>query len=506
MMKNMNGIGSKLWESFLSIFPIFCFVFLLSVLFVPLQMGTIGKFIVSSVFLFAGMFLFTFGAEESMVLIGESIGGSLSKSRKLLIFMVTGFLLGFVITIAEPDLAVLASQILGMNKLAFMLFVALGSGVFVLIAILRIIFQFSMKKLLAISYGIVIVLMFFTPANFLPLAFDAGGVTSGPISTPFFIAFCVGVSAVRSSKTSLEDSFGMLALASLGPILSVMVLSLFLGNPTSSAANVIPVEAVASFSEIALDFALNFASFLWEVGIIIGAILLVFFVFQAWMLKLPKTKIKRILIGVVFTYLGIVVFLTGATVGYLPLASLLGYELAIHFSQWMLFPIVVVFGLLVVIAEPAIHVLVKKIFDITGGTVSRKAIFWAIALSSAVAMVLGLAKVLFAIPFLFIMVPAYLLAVLLMFFTPSLFVSIAFDSGGVSSGTMAACFLLPFILGVQPATNSLPEEAFGIISLIAVAPLIVLQLLGIYVQYKNKRKASMTSAKHKKVEIVMFGE
>lgn len=508
MQKISSNLKTKFNDAFASVFPIFVFVVLLSVVLAPLNASLMGKFLVSSVMLLVGMFLFTVGAESAMVPIGENIGSSLSKSRKLVVFVVCSLLLGFAVTIAEPSLAVLANQVANIDKFAFMVSVALGSAAFVALAVLRILFQVPMKTILFVGYGLVLAMMIFVPEQFLPVVFDAGGVTTGPVSTPFLLAFCIGVSAVRASKTSLEDSFGLIAIASIGPVLFVMLLSLFAGNVALATPTLYVAPALQTAAQVAANFASSFLSFMLEIGLIIGVIVAVFFIFQKFMLHLPSQKIKRILVGIGFTYLGIVVFLTGATVGYLPVANFLGYEVASNYPHWLLFPVVSLFGLCVVMAEPAIYVLIKQMYEVTGGTVSKRTLLAVLALSSALSMVLGVAKLLFDLPFIAIILPCYLLALLLCMITPQLFVSMAFDAGGVAAGTMAGCFLLPFALGVQPATNAAAHQSFGMIALIAVVPLITIQALGLHEVLKQKRRAKRLklNVPQQKVNIVVFGE
>ncbi len=510
-MKAANkNLISKLVESILSVLPIALIISVLLFFVVPTSTFDLSRFLVSTVFLIVGMFLFSVGSDTSMLSIGQHIGGSLSKSRSLIVFIACSFLLGFVMTIAEPDLAVLAGQVLNVNKWLFMAIVAVGSGIFVTLAVLRIIFQVKVTTVLAITYGIILVLMFFVPPDFLPIAFDASAVTTGPISTPFLLAFGLAVSAVRSSKNSQQDSFGFVALASAGPILMIMLLGFFAPSTTSSAPSIALTTqsgTVGTFFEV---IGKEFLSSMLEVGSILLALFVIFLIFNYTMLKLPKQKIYKILIGIIFTFFGISIFLTGVNVGYLPIASMVGYFIASEGMIWLLFLFAFLFGACIIFAEPAVHILVKKVKEVTQGAISQKTMFICLSVGVVLSLTLSVLRVMFDIPFLYIIFPCYVVIVALSFFTPELFSAIAFDSGGVATGTMAVSFLLPFVIGIAIALgHNVALAAFGTTALISTMPLLSLQVLGVaYKIKKNKKFKSLNkkSRKKQKIEIIEFGD
>lgn len=509
-MKAANkNLISKLVESIVSVLPIALIISVLLFFVVPTTAFDISKFLVSTVFLIVGMFLFSVGSDSSMLSIGQQIGGSLSKSRSLIIFIACSFLLGFVMTIAEPDLAVLAGQVLNVNKWLFMVVVAIGSAIFVTLGVLRIIFQVKITTVLAITYGIILVLMFFVPAEFLPIAFDASAVTTGPISTPFLLAFGLAVSAVRSSKNSQQDSFGFVALASAGPILMVMLLGFFAPTTTNSTASIAITSSTGTVGTFFEVVGKEFLSSMLEVGSILLALFVIFLIFNYKMVKLPKQKIRKILIGIIFTFFGISIFLTGVNVGYLPIASMVGYFIASEGMIWLLFLFTFLFGACIIFAEPAVHILVKKVKEVTQGAISQKTMFICLSIGVVLSLTLSVLRVMFDIPFLYIVFPCYAVIIGLSFFTPELFSAIAFDSGGVATGTMAVSFLLPFVIGIAVALDhSIALAAFGTTALISTMPLLSLQILGIIYKVKQKKKNKVLNKtrRKQKIEIIEFGD
>ncbi len=502
----------KLREAAFSILPIFVIVLILGTTVVPLSFHNILTFVLSSFLLVFGLLLFTNGAESSMLLMGTGIGSSLSKARRMFVFIVSSFILGMIITIAEPDLMVFASQIASVNNWVFIFAVGMGVGFMVTIAVLRIIFQVKMKYILLGSYALVLILMFFAPQNFIAVAFDASGVTTGPISSPFILSFGLGVSAVRASKKAQEDSFGLIGLASVGPILFVLILSLFLRDTTLIPTT---VETAGGSGGTLLSifglFGENVLLYMREIGIVILAILLAFFVFNFTLLKLPKTKIKKILVGLAVTYVGIVIYLTGVSVGYFPISSIIGYGLMNFGGLPFVIALMLVIGFGIVVAEPAVHVLSQKVYEITGGSISKKIMFISISISMSVAMILSIVKVIYNIPFIYFIVPLYVAILILMFFTPQIFTSIAFDSGGVASGPMATSFLLPLTTGIALSLGTgAMVDAFGTIAFVSSMPLLTLQILGVAFKIHQKKKLALAQGKQKlknvKIEILEFSE
>ena len=502
----MKVFLSKVKESFISIFPISAIVLVLGITIASLTGYDIAKLVIASFFLIFGMSLFNIGAESSMLNMGAYVGGNLSKSRRLYLFLFLSLLLGFIITIAEPDLAVLASQVSAINKWLLMSIVALGVGIFLALAVMRIIFQVSITKVLIIAYTIVFILLFFVPNSFLPVSIDSGAVTTGPISVPFILSFGLGVSAVRGTKGSDDDSFGLIALTSVGPIICVMLLSIIVGESSQAAQTVATISTDGNFAQLMQEIGLSIVDNMGEILLVLSPIILFFFTYNALYLKLPKSKIFKLIFGIIYTYIGIVIFLTGTMVGFFPIASVLGYQIANSNVSWLLVPISSLIGFFIVFAEPAVHVLNNQVAEITNGVISKKVMMITVSIGVALSLVLAVLRVLFNINFIYIIAPIFAICILLCLFVPNIFVSIAFDSGGVASGSMATSFIMPFVMGICEAcgTNIL-TGAFGTVSLIATLPILSILIVGsIYKIITNYQKAKQRPRNVAPCEIIEF--
>lgn len=495
----------KINETLMSILPIALIIILIGVTLVPLSGYDMTLFIISTIFLIIGMELFTKGAERATLPMGENIGANLSKSRKLLYFIIYSLLFGFIITLAEPDLLVLAEQVIGINKWVFIVAVAIGVSIFMMIGVMRIIFQIRLTIILFISYAIVIVLMFFVPQSLLPMALDSGAVTSGPISVPFILALGLGISAVRSSKNSKDDSFGLIALTSVGPIIVTMILCLFIDPNVTVQKEIIVQSTSQPFLNLFSDLGSAILTNLYEILIILAPIVLIFFLFNFKSLKLPKPRIIKIIIGLVYTYFGLTLFLTGASVGYLKIASIIGFNIALY-HNWFLIPLSIIFGLVIIFAEPTVHVLCKKVEEITNGIIRKRMMMITLSMGVAASLVLAVCRVIFEINILYILAPCYFLMIILLFFASRIFNSIAFDSGGVAAGSMSSCFLLPFVIGVSLALgNDILVSAFGTIALVATMPILSIQILGVvYRIIKDRKVYKENKTKRASVEIIEF--
>jgi len=512
-----RGLFSKLKESFFSVMPITLIIFAIILFFVPTETDVVIKLLISSVLMIFGVAFFSLGADNSMIELGSGVGAALSKRNKLLFMLVTGFIIGFAITVAEPDIMVLAKQVADSTSLSsewvFILTISLGVGILFVLGILRIVFNMKLSILLSICYLIVFVLSFFVPQDFVPIAFDSGSVTTGAISVPFLISFGLGLSAVRS-KRSEDDSFGLIALCSVGPIIAVMILSLFLGN-----ANVVVTSEVVSYSSISQEFFATLLDSLKDVAITLVPIVLMFIIFQLFAFKFPKTKVVRTLVGFLLTYLGISLFLTGVVCGYYPLGKEIGQYISSLDFSWIALPLAFILGAFAIIAEPAMQVLKKQVEDITNKAIKQRTIMIFISLGVALSVVVSVLQAMYEINFLYIIVPIFACCLILSFVNPKLFSAIAFDSGGVASGTMAVSFILPFVTGVSASGNG-----FGTVAMIATFPIFTMQILGLVYKIKlhksNKLKVNLPKTQndiiefnyelpyeHKKVgeEIVEFG-
>ena len=459
-----------------------------------------------AVFLIIGMMFFTLGAEISMTPMGEAVGRSMTRSKKLWVFTVLGFILGFVITISEPDLQVLAGQVPSIPNMTLILSVAVGVGIFLVIALVRMLFGVALAPMLFAFYLLALGLAFLVPGDFLAVAFDSGGVTTGPMTVPFIMAMGVGISSIRNDKHAADDSFGLVALCSVGPILAVLLLGMIFRPESSDYAAGQYMEAADSVV-LRQMFTSSIPHYMKEIGMSMLPVVAFFGIFQVISLKLDKRSLGRILVGLVYTYVGLVVFLTGANVGFMPAGSFLGQTLADLRERWIIIPVGMIIGYFIVLAEPAVYVLMKQVEELTDGAVSGTAM--KLSLSSGVAVSIGLAmtRVMTGMSILWYVIPGYGLALILTFFVPKIFTAIAFDSGGVASGPMTAAFLLPFAMGAcQAVGGNLVRDAFGVVAMVAMTPLITIQTLGLCYQLQNKRAAEGRSVVSADPGLEAFGD
>ena len=477
----------KLKESLAAVVPITLIVMGISVLLVPLELGTVVMFFVGALMLIVGMGFFQLGAEISMTPMGKGIGSELAESRRLPVILGVGFLMGAIITMAEPDLQVLANQVPAIPNRVLVLTVAVGVGIFLALAILRILLKIRLSVLLMCLYLGLIVLSFFVPADFLAVAFDSGGVTTGPITVPFIMAMGVGLASVRGDKSAGDDSFGLVALSSVGPVLAVLVLGCFY-DPGQASYSLSDVAEVATTRDVARVFALEVPGYAAEVLTSFLPIAGVFVVFQLISRRYRARQIRQILVGFLYTYVGLVLFLCGVNVGFSPVGAALGQALAASAWRWLLVPLGMLIGYFIVKAEPAIQVLNHQVQDVTNGSISAGAMNLCLSVGVAVSVGLAVLRVLTGVPVQWILIPGYLIALVLSRLVPPLFVGIAFDSGGVASGPMTTTFLLPLSLGACEALGgNAMTDAFGVVALVALTPLIAIQIMGLVYQYKQNR-------------------
>ena len=477
----MKELKNKIMEALVSALPITVIVYLMALTplfdFSGVELIT---FTIGAVGLVVGIGMFNLGADLAMTPMGTHIGSGLSRQRKLGLLLSVCFVLGLLITVAEPDLQVLASQVSTvMNGTLLVYTVGVGVGAFLLVAILRIVFRKTLGSILMLFYmglfAISLLLVVRGNESLLPLAFDSGGVTTGPITVPFIMALGVGISAVLGDRHSTENSFGLVALCSIGPIMAVLLLGVFSSNELTYQ---VPDYAVGS--EILASFLHTGLHTAREVAIALGMIVLFFVVCQVLFLHLSRRSLHRIAVGVVFTYVGLVMFLTSVNVGFMPIGYKLGYTLA-QGNTLFLTAFGLVMGVLVVLAEPAIHVLNQQVEDVTGGTVSKKSMTIGLCCGVGVAIALSMIRIVFDFSIVYYIIPGYFISLALSLFVPPVYTAIAFDSGGVASGPMTSCFILPFAIGACCAlqgADAVLRDAFGVVALVAMTPLITIQLLG----------------------------
>ncbi len=486
---NRTVMSEKIKESLSSVLPVTLIVLFLLATFIPVPTSMLICFIIGALMVIVGMGFFTLGAETSMTPIGEYMGSKLTRSKSLLLVIIVSFFVGVLITVSEPDLVVLANQVSSVPNLTLILSVGVGVGLFLVVAMLRIIFGIKLKYLLIFFYAVLFLLAFMVPDNFLAIAFDSGGVTTGPMTVPFIMALGIGVSSIRSDSDADNDSFGLVALCSIGPILAVMILSLFFEmDPHSHASYDMP--AIETSRDITLTFLSSIPHYLKEVAIAVGPLAVFFLIFQALSGGMKKNTLFKILIGLAYTYIGLVLFLTGVNVGFMFVGNYIGETIAGSPYKFLILPLGMLIGYFIVSAEPAVKVLTKQVEDTTSGAIPGKVLGTALSIGVAVSIGLAMLRILTGLSIMWFLVPGYAIAIVLAFFVPDIFTSIAFDSGGVASGPMTATFLLPFAVGACSAVGGdISKDAFGVVAMVAMTPLITIQILGLVYKLKQRKSA-----------------
>lgn len=484
MQKNLLA---KIKESLRSVLPVAAVVFLLMISIVPISGELFFMFFVGTVFLVVGIGLFTLGADTSMIIIGEQIGAKLTRIRKIWIILPICFIIGVLVTVAEPDLKVLADQTPIVDSQIMVWSVGIGVGLFLALSFLRIFLQVRISIVFIIFYALIFVFVcspLISP-SFIPTAFDSGGVTTGPITVPFIMALGVGLSSIRGDKTSAEDSFGLVAMCSIGPILTVLILGA-LNSADNIEQTLTPAGSYDSVSQAFREFINAFPHYMKDVASALLPIIVFFLAFNIISLKLDRKTLLKIFVGLGFTYVGLVLFLTGANIGFMPIGQYIGESLAGSSYSWLLIPIGMVIGYFIVSAEPAVHVLKQQVETITEGRISGHALEISLAFGVAASVGIAMLRVLTGISILWFLIPGYAIALIISCFVSPIFTSVAFDAGGVASGPLTATFLLPLAMGASSAVGgSIAEDAFGIVAMVAMTPLITIQILGLISKFKT---------------------
>ncbi len=508
----------KLKETLSSVLPIMGIVLLLGLTVAPLGTVTMVRFIVGGILVIFGLTIFTWGVDIGILPFGEKCGAALTSKKNLFLLLSSALVIGFMVTIAEPDVQVLANQIKGVssavNKWSMVIMIAIGVGFFVMMGLLRTILNWKLRWVLILCYLGLFVLAFLSPAEFQGVAFDAGGATTGPMTVPFIMALGMGVSAVRSEKKSSEDSdssFGLTGIASIGPIAAVCVYGLILNmnkNPADTIAETIDVDNLLNlaktfdFSEKAFGlgiFVQHLPEVIKEVTLALLPLVGMFIVFQLFLLKMPRGQVSRIVMGFIYSFVGLVIFLSGVNGGFMSAGESLGKILGAKISLgigWKIFLLIVglVFGAVVVSAEPAVWVLTEQVESASAGNIRRNVLLVTLSVGVAISIGLSMLRIMYKFSLWYILIPGYALALILTFFCPPLFTGIAFDSGGVASGPMTSTFILSFALGTSVACGGdAVKDAFGVIALVAMTPLIAIQVLGIIYKIKTKKQKDIKS-------------
>lgn len=491
-----KSLLSKLKESVISVMPVAIIVLILCLTpVVDASAREIVTFLVSAIFLVLGIGLFNLGADLAMTPMGEHIGSGLTKSRNLPLLLLVSFVMGLLITVAEPDLSVLAGQVSAvMNRTVLIVVVGVGVGLFLLLAIIKVVFKKNLSTLLMFFYLVLFALCAIMIENgkgmFLPLAFDSGGVTTGPITVPFIMALGVGVASTVGGRKSQENSFGLIALCSIGPMIAVFILSLFMKGELTYQ---IPPYSIAE--DIGAQLASTLGSNAVDVIIALALIVAFFLILQFTVLKLPKRRILQIGIGIVYTFIGLLIFFTSVNMGFMPIGFKIGQALA-SFSKPLLVVFSFVMGFVVVLAEPAVHVLNNQVEQITDGAVKKRSMLLALSLGVGLSIGLSVIRIVFDFSLLYYLIPGYIISLGLSLFVPKIYTAIAFDSGGVASGPLTASFILPFAMGacsvLVGSGSEVLELAFGIVAMVAMTPLITIQILGFRAIAAAKVKAKIS--------------
>ena len=452
-----------------------------------MQPSLLLTFIIGALFLIAGMGLFSLGAEQSMTHIGTKIGTALTKTKNLPLILVVSFLLGLAITVAEPDLQVLADTVPHIEKGVLLIVVGAGVGFFMALCMVRILYGINLRWVLIVCYAIVFLLAAFTDKDFLSIAFDSGGVTTGPMTVPFILALGLGVTYVRSDSSAKADSFGLVALCSIGPILAVLILGLFYGE--SSGITELSHASYEYTTSIGESFLTAIPGQLQEIAVSMLPIVAIFLVFRIFVFRMSRRSFAKIIIGIIYTYIGLVLFLTGVNVGFSSLGAALGAALAEGEQSFLLIPLAAVLGWFIISAEPAVGVLEKQIEEVSAGAIPGKAIKLSLSVAISLAMAFAMLRVITGLSLLWFIVPGYIVAIVLSFFVPNIYTAIAFDSGGVASGPMTATFMLQFMMGASISLGgNVLADAFGVVALVAMMPLLSIQAVGFYYEHIEKKE------------------
>ena len=488
LFSDRTAINRNVKSAFFSVLPVAIVILLLLATVIPVDSGRFLAFLTGVFLVVFGMGMFTFGADTAMTFIGKYVSASVIKTKKLWLILPIFFVVGLFITVSEPDLQVLAGQLSDTVKPWFLLItVGVGVGVFLVIAVLRTVLNVKLNVVLIIGYLAVFVLSIFVPENFKPLSFDSGGVTTGPMSVPFIMALGIGVASLRTDKGAQDDGFGFTALCSIGPVIAVMILGIIFKpvGVTASAGENVVVESSRDLFSVFLGLM---PKYLKEVAIAVIPIFAIFFIVKIFGGKIAKSEFIKIIVGMAYTYLGLVLFLVGVNAGFLPVGNFIGAALGEKSYRAAIIPVAAILGYFVAAAEPAVQVLTGKVYEMTGGSIPEKAMRFSLMTGVGVAAGLAFLRIYFAVNVMYFLVPIYAIAVILTFFTPETFTAIAFDSGGVASGAMTASFMLPMALGFcESVGGNLGTDGFGLVAFVAATPLITIQIMGVIFKFKNRK-------------------
>ncbi len=487
-MEQHNILKEKLLESVKSVLPICLIVAALCLILIPVNNGLFLAFLLGTVLIIVGMALFNIGSDLSMIQIGNQIGAKITQSKNIFFILITSLILGISITVAEPDLQVLASNAPNIDTNILVITVSVGVGVFLLFSMLRILLKIKLKWMLLFFYAAIFAIASFSNVDFLSVAFDSGGVTTGPMTVPFIMALGVGVASIRSDERAKSDSFGLVALCSIGPILTVLILGLIFPSSSGNSAALDIIQFENSV-DVGREYIHGLPEYIKEVTLALLPVVCIFLIFQLLSLKLSKRPFLHIMVGLIYTFVGLVIFLLGVNVGFSSLGAVLGEAMVKDGFKWLLIPLAMLMGWFIIKAEPAVHVLNKQVSELSAGAISEKSMGITLSIAISLAMGLAMLRVITGISILWFMVPGYIIALALSFVVSPTFTAIAFDAGGVASGPMTATFMLPFAIGACSAIGgNVMSDAFGLVAMVAMMPLITVQIMGALSTIKSAAK------------------
>ena len=476
-----NKLTESLIDALRSVMPIVIVIIGISFL-INVPNKAIMSFSLSAILLIVGIAIFTTGAHMSMIKIGEKIGDLLVRKRKKWLILVASVIVGIVITISEPDLIVLANELTSIPNMLLIILVACGVGIYLLIGVYRILSKLSFRTIITISLLLIMGLLYFTPKEFISIAFDSGGVTTGAMGVPLIVAFGYGISKLRSGKDAKNYSFGLCGICSLGPVIVVLILGFFF-----KVDNYFDKIGFINNYGIFENIVSCFIKSLKEISLALLPILVVFYISQLFDKRMNKYEHLRMVFGIILSLFGLTLFLTGVSSGFLEIGYRIGSTFANSSFKYLLVPVGMILGFIIIKLEPAVKILIKRISDLTEGSISEELISLCLSIGVCIAVGLAVVRIYFGIPIIYIIVPGYFIAASLMYFTPSMFTAIAFDSGGAASGAMTTSFLLPLCIGACVSLESnIMTDAFGIGALVSLTPIITIQILGII--YNNRLK------------------
>ncbi len=494
----ISNLSAKVKESAISVVPVMIIVFLLNFTYAPLPEGQLAQFTLGGILLILGLGIFLIGADIGMVPFGQRVGSALTRRRNLPLILFASFAIGFAITVAEPDVQVLATQVLSvapdLNKDLLLCMIAIGVGLFLVVAMIRVVMQLSLRMLFLVFYALVFFACTYSETAFVCIAFDSGGATTGPVTVPFIMAMGIGVASAVKRTEGGDNSFGFVGLASIGPIAAVALMGMFSKTDMSLAG-----AGSGDSADVSLfgPFLRAVPHVVQDITMALLPLMVIFAVFQLALLKLPGEQVKRMLLGMLYSWFGLNVFMVGVNGGFTPVGRTLGMQLGAMADGWGLLPVGVILGAVVVCAEPAVWVLTEQVEEVSGGHIKRKIMLIALSAAIALAVALGMYRVITGTSIWYILIPGYALSLGLTKWCPPLFTAIAFDSGGVASGPMSTTFVLALTLGASIAVGGNPAtDAFGMVAMIAMAPLFTIQLLGlIFKRVENKQSQLKAEAK-----------